>query len=257
MRSSIGSVKAERRRAVIVSADEANGVEADPILGIQCPLCRLSWFGRGGSGRSPEGGPELPHLAEEELDAHFAVAHHDEGSLEYLGEETVSFTIPLLDSACSHLTQVQAGGFEDEAEATGMTLSRLLLHNEPFREPPTLALQEGTIGISDLRLEDEDGVDAFYQPLPEPDELEKRGAPRPILRGRINPLTSWSTRIVPGCLADLNPELDKLWDGGEFRHYLRHQEEAYVWQWHHVSDLHDIVVASFRANLRIVTTAGV
>lgn len=114
-----------------------------------------------------------------------------------------------------------------------MTLSRLLLHHKTSREPPT-----------DLRLEDEDGVDAFYRPLPEPDELEKRGAPRPILRGRINPLTSWSTRIVPGWLADLNPELDKLWDGGEFRHSLRHQEEAYVWQWHHVSDLLDVVYDS-------------
>lgn len=96
MRSSIGSVKAERRRAVIVPPDEvteANGVEADPMLGIQCPLCRLSWFGRGGLGRSAEGG-QLPHLAEEELDAHFAVVHHDEAWLEYLGEETVGFTIP-------------------------------------------------------------------------------------------------------------------------------------------------------------------
>lgn len=132
-----------------------------------------------------------------------------------------------------------------------MTLSRLLLHSSPFGQPSTPDLQQNTISIADLRPEDEDGVDAFYRPLPEPDELEKRGAPRPILKGRINPLTSWSTRIVPGCLADLNPELDKLWDGGEFRHYLRHQEEAYVWEWHHVSSLLDIVVIFFSGKITL------
>jgi hypothetical protein len=52
-------------------------------------------------------------------------------------------------------------------------------------------------------------------------------------------------------LADLNPELDKLWDGGEFRHYLRHQEEAYVWQWHHVSSLLDIVVIFFSGKITL------
>lgn len=98
MRSSIGSIEAERRRTVIVTADganESNGVEADSRLGFQCPLCRFSWFGRGSADRSSRNGLESPQpqLAEEELDAHFAVVHRDEAWLEYLGEETVGFTI--------------------------------------------------------------------------------------------------------------------------------------------------------------------
>ena len=50
----------------------------------------------------------------------------------------------------------------------------------------------------------------------------------PQMVGRANRWTEWSTRVNPGTLADLMPELDKIYDGGEFRHVMRDQEEVSV-----------------------------
>ena len=48
----------------------------------------------------------------------------------------------------------------------------------------------------------------------------------PLMAGRANRWTEWSTRVNPGTLADLMPELDQIYDGGEFRHVMRDQEEV-------------------------------
>ena len=52
------------------------------------------------------------------------------------------------------------------------------------------------------------------------------GIMQPQMKGRQNEFTTWSSRINPGTAFDLIPELDKLWDGGEFRYLLRHIEEV-------------------------------
>ncbi len=48
----------------------------------------------------------------------------------------------------------------------------------------------------------------------------------PQMLGRANKWTEWSTRVNPGTLADLMPELDNIYDGGDLRHVMRDQEEV-------------------------------
>jgi hypothetical protein len=52
------------------------------------------------------------------------------------------------------------------------------------------------------------------------------GLMQPQMKGRQNQFTTWSSRINPGTAFDLIPDLDKLWDGGEYRYLLRHIEEV-------------------------------
>jgi hypothetical protein len=67
--------------------------------------------------------------------------------------------------------------------------------------------------------------------LVEFDPDPRRGVPGPIMRGRKNQWTDWSHRVIPGTLADLIPELDKLWDGGRHRHVLREREEVSLYEY--------------------------
>ncbi|WVQ83105.1 hypothetical protein IAT38_005243 [Cryptococcus sp. DSM 104549] len=56
------------------------------------------------------------------------------------------------------------------------------------------------------------------------------GLAEPFMRNRENNgYTTWSSRIEPGKVSDLMGELDKIWDGGKFRHVMRDQEERLVW----------------------------
>ncbi|WWC70708.1 uncharacterized protein I206_104659 [Kwoniella pini CBS 10737] len=58
----------------------------------------------------------------------------------------------------------------------------------------------------------------------------------PIMSNRINKYTNWSTRIDPGTLADLFPELDKIWDGGTSRYLIRDHEESVTWTRYHLTE---------------------
>ncbi|WWD18519.1 hypothetical protein CI109_102972 [Kwoniella shandongensis] len=68
--------------------------------------------------------------------------------------------------------------------------------------------------------------------IPNHDELGLAG---PFMGKRENDLTEWSSRIVPGTLVDLLPELDKIWDGGKYRHNLRGPEEDHILRLHYIS----------------------
>ena len=70
-----------------------------------------------------------------------------------------------------------------------------------------------------------DSIDpmARYPERAYPNPLRVAG---PQMFGRANRWTDWSVRVNPGTLADLMPELDKIYDGGEFRHVMRDQEEV-------------------------------
>lgn len=58
-------------------------------------------------------------------------------------------------------------------------------------------------------------------------EGQKRKAPPgPLMQGRRDKWTEWSTRVQPNTLADVLPRLDTLYDGGEWRHVMRSQEEV-------------------------------
>ena len=48
----------------------------------------------------------------------------------------------------------------------------------------------------------------------------------PQMRRRANEYTEWSYRVVPGTLADLMSELDKIYDGERNRFQMRDQEEV-------------------------------
>jgi hypothetical protein len=52
------------------------------------------------------------------------------------------------------------------------------------------------------------------------------GLMQPQMAGRRNQYSQWSTRVVPGTVLDLLPELDKLYDGGRYHFYLRMVEEV-------------------------------
>ena len=54
----------------------------------------------------------------------------------------------------------------------------------------------------------------------------RRGIMQPQMQGRRNQFTSWSSRVAPGTALDLLPELDKLYDGGRMRWYMRFVEDV-------------------------------
>ncbi|OXG26683.1 hypothetical protein C367_02708 [Cryptococcus neoformans Ze90-1] len=52
----------------------------------------------------------------------------------------------------------------------------------------------------------------------------KTGHAGPYMGKRVNQWTEWSSSLEPGTLIDFMGELDKVWDGGQVRHLIRHQE---------------------------------
>jgi hypothetical protein len=86
-----------------------------------------------------------------------------------------------------------------------------------------LASSDALPAAGPSRLPDRSDIQARYPEGAYPNPL-KVAAPQ--MFGRANKWTEWSTRVNPGTLADLMPELDNIYDGGEFRHVMRDQEEV-------------------------------
>lgn len=64
----------------------------------------------------------------------------------------------------------------------------------------------------------------------------------PRMATRANKWTPWSSRLYPGSRADLIPALDRLYDGGKYRHVMRAVEEENLWTRHDMTDKQRLVM---------------
>lgn len=202
--------------------------ELPTVLGWQCAFCKFGDFG-----------------SRDQLLRHYAVSHSGEVEVIVPEASNVGVSSMLEGASTDSRAQLEKAPeqlilrFFDTDIPNPSPLAycppRIVPASRP-QSPPDLRQSPGLRQSPDLQqFSDDDLQRCDVQPDYEtnnggavPDGVYENplSLAGPRMQGRRNEWTSWSNRVVPGTLADLLPELDKIWDGGARRHIMRDQEEV-------------------------------